>query len=70
MCVILIGGTKMYILIFEDGEIKKSDGIASQDLESCDAGYLSIIDISNPCNPREYYAGAWIALACGIQEEE
>lgn len=36
----------MYLFIFEDGEIKQASEVGEDDLESCDNGYLDIIDIS------------------------
>lgn len=52
----------MYILILEDGTILKQKEIAKQEYDSVEDGYLSIIDISDPDDPKEFYQGEWIPL--------
>jgi hypothetical protein len=37
----------MYILIFEDGSIGKTEKISESEIESCNDGILDIIDIEN-----------------------
>lgn len=52
----------MYILIFESGAIKQAQNISKDDLDACDKGYLSIVDISFHENPLDYVNGAWEPL--------
>lgn len=50
----------MYILIFEDGTIKKAHELCNDDFVSVDDGILNIIDITYPSSPK--YAvgdGTW-----------
>jgi hypothetical protein len=49
----------MYIFIFEDGQIQKSASILGEELDECDDGTLSVLDISNPTDPKQYYKGKW-----------
>lgn len=51
----------MFLYIFEDGGILKTNEVEDVDLDECDAGILSIIDISDPDRPKEYYKG-WIDI--------
>jgi len=48
----------MYILIFENGEVKKTATINSNDMIAVDDGILDIIDISGD-EPKTYYNGVW-----------
>jgi len=48
----------MYLLIFEDGTVKRADDISKEDYTSVDDGYLQIIDIAGNI-PMEYYNGRW-----------
>ena len=52
-----------YLLIFEDGAINTTTTIDQVDKNNSDDGYLSIIDISDPNDVKEYYAGGWQGLA-------
>ena len=49
----------MYLLQFEFDEIKKAKKITDGDKKACDEGLLTIIDISDSNNPKEYYDGQW-----------
>lgn len=47
---------KYYIIVTEDGEIHKHEGEITEDLKlAVDEGILSIVDITDPKNPTEYY---------------
>ena len=52
----------MYILILEDGTIHKQKEITEEEYGSVEDGWLSIIGISDPDNPKEFYQGEWIPL--------
>ena len=52
----------MYILILEDGTIHKQKEITKEEYGSVEDGWLSIIDISDPDDPKEFYQGEWIPL--------
>ena len=56
--VICKGNYKMYLYIFENGEIKKSTTFSDCDAEACDAGILDVIKI-NDVNPKQYGCGQW-----------
>lgn len=49
----------MYIYIFEDGTVNKTKTLSDGDLSSADDGFIDIIDISNPIEPKTYYSGQW-----------
>jgi len=50
----------MFLIIFEDGEIKKMEHVpASGDLLSCDNGLCSIVNISDPLNLEQWSNGWW-----------
>jgi hypothetical protein len=49
----------MYLFIFEDGHICKNDSYEEDDISACDEGYLTLIDISDPAKPKEYYDSKW-----------
>jgi len=45
----------MYILIFEDGQVKKAAEVMSEDISSLESGYLmDIIDIKDSDNPKRF----------------
>ena len=50
---------KMYLLIFEDGEIQTVDKIEGDTMGAADDGYVDIIDISGCDNPLQYSDGEW-----------
>lgn len=55
----------MYILIFEDGQVKKAEAVASEDIGSLESGVLmGIIDIKDSDNPKEFnpISMTWIDL--------
>lgn len=43
----------MYLLIFKDGSIMKSEKLSDDDKLSVDSGCMQVIDISNPLNPLD-----------------
>jgi len=54
----------MYLYIFEDGTIKKANKITGADFQSVKDGYLTILDISIPDTPTEYWPcqDKWIEI--------
>jgi hypothetical protein len=51
----------MYILIFEDGTIKKAEEISDGTIGACIDGYVDILNISsNP--PTQYCDGEWTEI--------
>ena len=52
----------MYIYIWKDGAILKSEKIGKDDLKLVENGILSIIDISDPENPKDYIEDEWEPL--------
>jgi hypothetical protein len=51
----------MYLFIFEDGEVKKATTFCQEDMDSCDAGILDVIDLHVE-NPKQYYDGQWYEI--------
>ncbi len=51
----------MYILIYEDGDVKKSPDFSDESKELCDMGILSCIDIGD-AEPLDYYDDDWHPL--------
>lgn len=49
----------MFIFIFEDNEVMKTDNVTQEDKDSADDGILEIIDISNNENPKTYFENEW-----------
>ncbi|MBD1602519.1 hypothetical protein [Pseudomonas typographi] len=49
----------MYLMIFEDGEIKSAEEVGIDDTQAADDGLLDLIDISDPFNPTRYWGGEW-----------
>ncbi len=50
----------MYLYIFEDSSVYFHTGeISQEDYDQCDDGYIDIIDISDPKNPKQYYKSKW-----------
>ena len=52
----------MYIFITEGGAISKQKEITEGDCDCADDGYLRIIDISDPDDPKEFGRGEWFHL--------
>ena len=55
----------MYILIFEDGQVKKAAEVMSEDIGSLESGVLmDIIDIKDSSNPKRFNVESmtWIDL--------
>jgi len=55
-------GKTMYLLIFEDGEMKSAENVTEDDLRGADDGLLDIVDISEPFTPSRYQNGQWIEV--------
>ena len=51
----------MYLIIFEDGTLSKTDVLNDEDLESHEAGFLDILYISDN-EPKEYHNGEWFDI--------
>lgn len=49
----------MYLMIFETGDVRKTNGYEDGDLAAADDGYLDIIDIREPSSPKQYHDGEW-----------
>lgn len=49
----------MYLMIFETGDVCKTNGYEEGDLAAADDGYLDIIDIRDPRAPKQYHGGEW-----------
>ena len=49
----------MYLLINEDGLVRTTEDLDPDLIENCDEGILTIIDISDPEDPREYIDPDW-----------
>lgn len=52
----------MYLMIMEDGSVVKGEAYTEDELNSCDDGYMELIDISKPKEPKSYYRGKWISI--------
>jgi len=52
----------MFLIIFEDGEIKRTEALADGDLESADDGYLDLLDVSEPTSPKRFISGEWVEV--------
>ena len=49
----------MYLMLFEDGEIKSAEDVSDDDLRAVDDGVMEVVDISEPFTPQRYIGGAW-----------
>ena len=49
----------MFILIFEDGTIRRKFMITDNEINAADDGYISIIDIDIATQPKVYISGEW-----------
>ena len=52
----------MYLVIHEDGEVFRRVTCPSALLKDADNGYVMVINITNPNDPREYYEKKWVKL--------
>jgi len=52
----------MYLMILEDGEAFKQEGVSALDLSSADDGILDILDITDPNNPTRYWDSKWLEI--------
>ena len=48
-----------YLMIFEDGELKKKNTITDEDLQSSDDGYIDIVDMDSK---SRYFYGEWVDI--------
>lgn len=56
------GRNTMYLMIFEDGEMKSVEEVGSDDLNAADSGCIDLVDITDPHNPTRYISGEWLAV--------
>ncbi|VVP89566.1 hypothetical protein PS918_03098 [Pseudomonas fluorescens] len=52
----------MYLMIFEDGEIKSAQELSEDDVRAADDGCLDIIDISEPHTPTRRFSDGWVLI--------
>lgn len=52
----------MFLMIFEDGEIKSTSQVGDDDIQSSDDGYLDLIDITDSSSPKRRFNGDWIEI--------
>jgi|GEM_PF-5986154 len=50
----------MFLMIFEDGEIKTAEEVSNSDLNAADDGILDILDISEPFSVKRRMYGDWV----------
>jgi hypothetical protein len=51
----------MYLIILEDGEIRKTNEIEDDTYQNCDDGVCDLIDISGK-EPLGYFQGEWVEI--------
>ena len=51
----------MYIVIFEDGDIRRATTLLQADFDSADEGLIDILDVSGEI-PFHYVNGKWLKL--------
>lgn len=49
----------MFIVIFEDGQIKRVSTLLPEDYAASDDGLLDIIDIGELQEPKQWYDNSW-----------
>ena len=49
----------MYLMVIEDGSIVCVEELWDEDYSSCDDGLVSLVDITDPDHPKEYYMEEW-----------
>lgn len=52
----------MFLMIFEDGEIKSAEDVSDADLQAADDGVLDIVDVSEPFTPKRRFNGDWVEV--------
>lgn len=52
----------MFLMIFEDGEIKSAEDVSDDDLQAADDGVLDIMDVSEPFTPKRRFDGDWVEV--------
>jgi hypothetical protein len=52
----------MYLMIFEDGEIKSAEEVGEDDIQAADDDHLDIIDISEPFTPKRRFNNDWVEI--------
>ncbi|WP_161893236.1 hypothetical protein [Pseudomonas juntendi] len=50
----------MFLMIFEDGEIKTAEEVSDSDLDAADDGILDILDISEAFSVKRRMDGDWV----------
>ncbi len=48
----------MFLLILEDGSIRKTASVSDETLSACDDGYCSVINL-NTDQPMDFHKGEW-----------
>jgi hypothetical protein len=52
----------MFLMIFEDGEVKSTVAVGDDDIQSSDDGYLDLIDITDPEAPKRRWSCEWVDI--------
>ena len=52
----------MFVVIFEDGDMRLAYSVDDSLLESADDGVVDLLDVSVADSPRCYYKGEWHEL--------
>lgn len=54
----------MYLIIFEDNEVRVSNEITENSISACTDGYCDLIDISDSTNPKMYNPNdeIWVSI--------
>ena len=48
-----------FLIIMEDGNIVSTPVLDEGTINACDDGYVNIVDISTPDDPKTYIEGGW-----------
>ena len=49
----------MYLIVMEDGVVACAEELWDDDYSSCDDGLVSLVDVTDPDHPKEYYMSKW-----------
>ena len=52
----------MFVVIFEDGDMRLVDSVDDDLLQEADDYWISLLDVSVPDAPKNYYEGKWHEL--------
>jgi hypothetical protein len=52
----------MYLMIFEDGEMKSAESVGSDDLDAADSGVVDLVDTTDPFRPLRYFNSEWVEI--------